>query len=81
MHTSDVLTRREQEVFEECIAGLSDKEIGSHLRISASTVKTHQSRIRLKLGVRNRFEMLMLKHHEDCLGCRFRGGSRGPAWG
>jgi DNA-binding NarL/FixJ family response regulator len=53
--TSD-LSPRETEVYELVAQGLSNKEIGSSLFISESTVKVHVSRILDKLGVRSRTE-------------------------
>jgi len=48
------LTSREQEVFEQMAAGLSNRQIAHALRISEHTVKFHVSAILGKLGVSSR---------------------------
>ncbi|MDH4569659.1 ATP-dependent transcriptional regulator [Pseudomonas sp. BN414] len=48
------LTAREKVVLQLMAAGLSNQEIGEHLFISSNTVKTHTSRINVKLGVKRR---------------------------
>jgi DNA-binding NarL/FixJ family response regulator len=50
------LSGREVEVLRLLAAGLTDREIGEALTISARTVETHVSSILHKLGVRNRAE-------------------------
>jgi DNA-binding CsgD family transcriptional regulator len=47
-----LLTPREKEVSMLTAEGLSAKQIGRRLGISGSTVDTHRSRIRAKLGLR-----------------------------
>ena len=52
---SDIpLTRREVEVFELVIKGLTNKVVGEKLNISLSTVKTHIINIYSKLEIKNR---------------------------
>ena len=53
---SDLLSRREDEILELLIKGMTNKEIAVELFLSSETVKTHLSRIFKKLGVRNRTE-------------------------
>lgn len=48
------LTGRELEVLEQIVAGKSNKEIGTHLKISEATVKSHINNILSKLGVSDR---------------------------
>ena len=52
------ISPREQEVVRLVLEGRSNQEIGEKLFISLSTVKTHVSNIYLKLGVKNRIELL-----------------------
>lgn len=59
-----VLTEREREIGACLLDGLSHKEIGAHLFISAKTVEHHVARIRTKLGARSRAELLTLVRRE-----------------
>jgi DNA-binding CsgD family transcriptional regulator len=52
------ISPREKEVVRLVLEGRSNQEIGEKLFISLSTVKTHISNIYLKLGVKNRIELL-----------------------
>jgi LuxR family transcriptional regulator, maltose regulon positive regulatory protein len=56
----DRLSRREQEVYELLVAGLTNKEIGQALFISDVTAKAHVRHILRKLGVRSRTEAVGL---------------------
>jgi DNA-binding NarL/FixJ family response regulator len=53
------LTRREIEVLDLLIAGLSDMEMARELSISPSTVAAHTQRILRKLGARNRVQAVV----------------------
>jgi DNA-binding NarL/FixJ family response regulator len=52
------LSEREQAVAALVVEGLTHKEIGARLYISAKTVEHHVARIRQKLGATTRAEML-----------------------
>ena len=52
------LSEREREVAELVVTGLTHKEVGARLYISAKTVEHHVARIRQKLGASTRAEML-----------------------
>lgn len=54
------LTPRETQVFEQIIAGRSNKVIGSILGLSPKTVEFHVTNLYVKLGVRSRCEALSL---------------------
>jgi DNA-binding NarL/FixJ family response regulator len=64
------LTRRERQVLRAVAEGLSDKEIGKSLGISAATARTHVVNILGKLGVNSRLQAVVLatKHGEIDLG-------------
>jgi DNA-binding CsgD family transcriptional regulator len=48
------LTRTELDVIGLVVTGMTNREIGAQLMISAETVKNHVSNVLLKLGARNR---------------------------
>lgn len=59
------LTPREREVLALLSTGVSDKEIGSQLRLSASTVRHHVHNILRKLRLKNRVQAAMLGRSQE----------------
>ena len=58
----DDLTDREREVMILIAEGLTNAEIGSRLFLSPATARTHVSRILLKLGARDRTQLVVLAY-------------------
>ena len=56
------LTEREREVVTHVAAGLSNDEIAQRLFVSPATAKTHVSRAMLKLGARDRAQLVVLAY-------------------
>jgi DNA-binding NarL/FixJ family response regulator len=55
----DALTEREREVLVLVARGLSNGEIAGELYISPATAKTHVSRVMMKLGARDRAQLVV----------------------
>jgi DNA-binding NarL/FixJ family response regulator len=55
----DRLTAREREVMALVATGLTNDEIADHLYISINTAKTHVSRAMIKLGARDRAQLVV----------------------
>ena len=58
----DLLTEREREVMSHAAAGLSNGEIAALLVISPTTAKTHISRAMIKLGARDRAQLVVFAY-------------------
>jgi DNA-binding NarL/FixJ family response regulator len=60
--TLDTLTDREREVMALVAAGLSNDEIAARLYVSPATAKTHVSRSMVKLGARDRAQLVVMAY-------------------
>ena len=58
----DALTEREREVMALVGAGLSNEEIATRLFVSPATAKTHVSRTMVKLGARDRAQLVVFAY-------------------
>jgi DNA-binding NarL/FixJ family response regulator len=64
----DALTAREREILGEVSKGLSNSEIAERLHISAATAKTHVSRLLMKLGARDRAQLVVVAYETGVAG-------------
>jgi len=62
-----VLTEREEEVLLLVAQGLTNRQIGERLFISAKTVSVHVSNVLAKLGASGRAEAVSLAHQRGLL--------------
>ncbi len=60
--TLEELTHREREVMTLVAAGLTNVEIAERLVVSVATAKTHVSRAMMKLGARDRAQLVVLAY-------------------
>jgi DNA-binding NarL/FixJ family response regulator len=58
----DSLTDREREVFALVAKGRSNLELADELHMSAATAKTHVSRVLMKLGARDRAQLVVIAY-------------------
>ncbi len=58
----DVLTEREREIMALVAHGLSNDEIAERLYLSPLTVKTHANRAMMKLGARDRAQLVVMAY-------------------
>jgi DNA-binding NarL/FixJ family response regulator len=63
----DELTPREMEIFLLVATGMSNAEIANKLIIGETTVKTHVTRLLMKLGVRDRIHAVVLAYETGML--------------
>jgi DNA-binding NarL/FixJ family response regulator len=61
--SADEITEREREVLTLVGLGLSNTEIASHLQVSLSTAKTHVGRLLMKLGARDRAQLVIAAYN------------------
>jgi DNA-binding NarL/FixJ family response regulator len=58
----DALTDREREVLSLVAQGLNNEEIAAELVISPATARTHVSRVMMKLGARDRAQLVVIAY-------------------
>lgn len=62
------ITPREYEILTLIAAGLSNREIAERLRVSENTVKTHSSRLFMKLDARRRTQAVQIAKASGLIG-------------
>jgi DNA-binding NarL/FixJ family response regulator len=70
--TLEEITGREREVLTLVGLGLSNSEIASHLHVSLSTAKTHIGRLLMKLGARDRAQLVIAAYDAGLVGATER---------
>jgi DNA-binding NarL/FixJ family response regulator len=66
----DELTPREREVLPLIAQGMSNREIAATLVIEESTIRTHVKRILMKLGLRDRIQVVIFAYETGVTGAR-----------
>jgi two-component system response regulator FixJ len=56
----NTLSARQRQVMELAVVGLSNKEIGSQLKISPKTVENHRAWVMERIGARNIAELVRI---------------------
>jgi DNA-binding NarL/FixJ family response regulator len=69
----DRLTDREREVVALVGEGLTNDEIATRLFMSAATAKTHVSRAMIKLGARDRAQLVVFAYESGLVRPRWQG--------
>ena len=72
------LTERETEVLVLVARGLSNHEIGQELFVTPATAKTHVSRLLMKLGARDRTQLVVIAYESGLVEPGHHGGNRSP---
>ncbi len=75
---SDALTPQELQVALMVASGVTNREAGSRLFLSAKTIEAHLGRIYRKVGVRSRTELAVLVGHEGLGADPTRSATAGP---
>ncbi|MBK5145600.1 helix-turn-helix transcriptional regulator [Budviciaceae bacterium BWR-B9] len=57
-----LLTKRELEIFQCLIKGMSNKEVAKVININTKTVSVHRYNIMYKLGVKNSMEFIRMRN-------------------
>lgn len=68
-----VLTEREREVVAAAAEGLTNDEIAVRLTMSAATARTHVSRAMIKLGARDRAQLVVFAYESGLVRPRWQG--------
>ena len=66
--TLDEITEREREVLTLIGLGLSSTEVAARLHVSLSTAKTHVGRLLMKLGARDRAQLVIAAYDAGLVG-------------
>jgi len=64
----EALTDRERQVLRQVAEGLTNAEIGTRLHITPGTAKTHVARLLMKLGARDRVQLVILAFRTGLVG-------------
>jgi DNA-binding NarL/FixJ family response regulator len=75
----EALTNREREVVAMAAHGLSNDEIAGVMVLSPTTAKTHVSRAMIKLGARDRAQLVVFAYQSGLVSPRDRAPGRMPA--